>query len=392
MTTLEEFQDFINENQLHSPKDFQNRFPKIYNRAKYLKYLKSIKYIPDPDAPAKLLNKLEDFQNFINDNKIVSAKDFYTRFFKIYRKMSYLRLCSSVKYPLPSMRRKQYGRKLKSVDDFKTFMRENKISSLSELRKTFTDVYWKVMRRRYSKLIFSKDTFSQLNTLEDFQEFVRENNIKTLTEFKRNFYQAYKRSRLLNIIIHFNPSPCSPRPKYSSKYIALGDFQRFVDNNKIISAGDFSKRFSKLYRKLTRLKLNKQIIYPKSGFCSSWEKYVSEILKKNNILHEKEFSFSDLRGKGSHLLRFDFYLPEYNILIEVQGPFHYFERTEKGEFIGMRKRDLKKNRYVKKKSSLKLFYYAHGRDGKYLVETYGYPYYVYTDIKLLLEDIKKNKE
>lgn len=60
--------------------------------------------------------------------------------------------------------------------------------------------------------------------------------------------------------------------------------------------------------------------------CSSSiaERLIANILTKNNIAFSTEKTFSDLRGLSGGLLRFDFYLPEFNIVIEYQGQQHYW--------------------------------------------------------------------
>ena len=50
------------------------------------------------------------------------------------------------------------------------------------------------------------------------------------------------------------------------------------------------------------------------------EQNIELLLKENNISYIKEFKFNDLG-----LYRFDFYLPEYNRLIEFDGKQHFQE-------------------------------------------------------------------
>ena len=54
---------------------------------------------------------------------------------------------------------------------------------------------------------------------------------------------------------------------------------------------------------------------------SRGERKIRHVLENNNINFEQECSFIDCRDK--HPLPFDFYLPDYNILIEYQGAQHY---------------------------------------------------------------------
>lgn len=55
---------------------------------------------------------------------------------------------------------------------------------------------------------------------------------------------------------------------------------------------------------------------------SKGEAAVRDYLERNNVVFEAQKSFDDLHGLGGGLLRYDFYLPKYNLLIEYQGEFH----------------------------------------------------------------------
>lgn len=54
------------------------------------------------------------------------------------------------------------------------------------------------------------------------------------------------------------------------------------------------------------------------------EQKISQILKENNILYEREKTFSTcIFPDTQRLAKFDFYLPDYNILIEYDGIQHF---------------------------------------------------------------------
>ena len=77
------------------------------------------------------------------------------------------------------------------------------------------------------------------------------------------------------------------------------------------------------------------------------EQKIIEILSSNNIKFDQQKTYPDLIGKNNMPLRFDFYLPEYNRLIEFDGIQHYKERTIFSDSLEeIQKRDLIKNNYA----------------------------------------------
>jgi len=79
---------------------------------------------------------------------------------------------------------------------------------------------------------------------------------------------------------------------------------------------------------------------------SKGERAISNFLVKKNITFESQKSFIDLHGINNGLLSYDFYLPDYNTLIEYQGNFHDGTSklsTDKGFEIQKRHDELKKN-------------------------------------------------
>lgn len=57
--------------------------------------------------------------------------------------------------------------------------------------------------------------------------------------------------------------------------------------------------------------------------CSKGEKYVALYLEKHNIKYCREKTFPTCLSPKKRNLRYDFYLPEYKLLIEYQGQHHY---------------------------------------------------------------------
>lgn len=83
---------------------------------------------------------------------------------------------------------------------------------------------------------------------------------------------------------------------------------------------------------------------------SKGELYIFNELKKHNINFIYQYSFENLFGVNGHLLSYDFYLPNYNLLIEFQGaqhehPVEYFGGEEQFEI--QKEHDRRKREYAK---------------------------------------------
>ncbi len=91
---------------------------------------------------------------------------------------------------------------------------------------------------------------------------------------------------------------------------------------------------------------------------SKGERKVALFLDKNKLNFERQKTFDDLRNKKTNrLLKFDFYLPEYNVCIEYDGEYHYepwrlyFDKSEaNAKFEEMKLRDKIKDKYCSNKN------------------------------------------
>lgn len=80
-------------------------------------------------------------------------------------------------------------------------------------------------------------------------------------------------------------------------------------------------------------------------------RYIKKTLDENNIRYETEKTFSDCKSpKTNKSLRFDFYIPDKNLLIEYDGEQHFKERPKgffKDSLEERQFRDRYKNEYCK---------------------------------------------
>lgn len=69
--------------------------------------------------------------------------------------------------------------------------------------------------------------------------------------------------------------------------------------------------------------------YHRGKRCSKGEKRIASFLDAQKIAYDTEKTFDECRNKNGHKLRYDFYLPQYKILIEYNGEHHYAPINDK---------------------------------------------------------------
>lgn len=80
---------------------------------------------------------------------------------------------------------------------------------------------------------------------------------------------------------------------------------------------------------------------------SKAELFIREYLTRKNLLFIQEKRFDDC--KDIRPLPFDFYLPDYNLVIEFDGQHHYYAIHGEKRFQKTQQHDLMKNEYCKQK-------------------------------------------
>lgn len=75
---------------------------------------------------------------------------------------------------------------------------------------------------------------------------------------------------------------------------------------------------------------------------SKYEEQIMKILKNSKIKFQKEKTFQDLKHG---LFRFDFYLTDLNIIIEVDGEQHFKPIYGRQSFVKGQEHDRRKNSY-----------------------------------------------
>ena len=103
-----------------------------------------------------------------------------------------------------------------------------------------------------------------------------------------------------------------------NKWLNYGEYIGSYEHNLIIqcSCGNI---FTTCFSNYIRAGVN--TCYSCSCKESSGEKLIRNFLENNNIYYEQEKRFEDCKDKKS--LPFDFYVPDYNLIIEFDGQHHF---------------------------------------------------------------------
>jgi hypothetical protein len=92
---------------------------------------------------------------------------------------------------------------------------------------------------------------------------------------------------------------------------------------------------------------NSKTMCPKCKIKSKGEIQLINYLKSQNIQFECEKTFAELKGLGGFPLRYDFYIPQFNLLVEYDGIVHYQDRFNRPEvFLKQQKHDKMKTDYA----------------------------------------------
>lgn len=222
------------------------------------------------------------------------------------------------------------------------------------IRDLARNLAYKNFKCRYCKL--ENDSFLIKNKIVELIEI---NNSTITLKCKEGHFYTQERGNLLK---NKKCNLCYLQNKVFSKEKILKDFNLLHGDNYQYVFENFKNVHSKI--KITCK--NKHVFYQKISnhlqgkgcpTCreSFGERTIALFLDNNNIIYEKQKTFDDLIFLNK--LKFDFYIPKYNLIIEYDGIQH-FEPVEflggEKEFEKNRQRDLLKNDYCNK-NNIKLF-------------------------------------
>lgn len=383
-----DFKKFIQSNNITSRTDFGNRFRKLYDKfTNILTELDKEELLPSKIKDYSPIKTIEDLSNFIKKNNISSRNELkkYSGALRFFRSLSKEQQDSIICFRGINLS------KLKTEEDIKNFIKDNHIVSRSEFKKKFSGVF-KIFKNLtkdiQDKLLpTKKENHSYLNTYEDFEKYFKEHNIKNRWELKKQIYNRFTKllskedqEKLLSHIITNN----------TINFNSIEDFNKF--SKEIMINSDFRDEYSGIYKKfklLTDIATDNDKMQFKQEMekrnHSFGEKYLTLLFIENGINFITEKIYSDL--KDNFYLRYDFYLPRYNTLVEYHGEQHFIVNKNNNLFYNKNIQlhdEMKYNYALNNKINIIFFTLCNSAYNKF-----GYFTDVITDPNILINKIKE---
>ena len=380
----------------------------------------------------KSFNTLEDFQKFIDVGNYRTRSDLEKvapSFFSALLKRGFT--SSDIHFPTNGHLKSSHKYdNFITIQDFQAFIDNNKVSSLKDFTKRYSGLLFEFRKRKFSTkdLIFQegpgKKDYSKFNTIEDIQKLINSDfDINTSTDFIEKYGGLYSRMKIIGLNIKDLVFKEVKRQDLSN-YKTLEDLKGYIKEKGIIESKDLVENHSSIYSKLLKLGYNisdlpiinsktkekttgkwykyktkedlqKYIdesgckslstLTNKNGFMSkarrlgislsefvfpdknksSLEIEIEDFLKMNNINYITQKVFKDYNN-----FRFDFYLPEYELILEPGGDQHLIPIDVWGgenEFIKTRQRDLKKKEFCDSTGKTILYFFRFSDKNVYKV-------------------------
>lgn len=317
--TVEDFQKFVDENNIESPKDFKKANGTLYSLLSKLRLCKYITYKHRINDYSDY-NTVEDFQKFVDENNIESPKMFERKFCGLCIRARKLKLMKLLQFKYRLNDYSNYN----TIEDFQKFIDENNIETPKQFQNANQSLYGRLLRLKLAKQIKYKDrriSYKEISSKEDFQKYIDENNILSTNDFRLQHNSLYQKALKRGFYkeLYFQNSHFW---RNHQEYQTMEDFQKFIDENKILSPTDFKCIDSPLYRKACKMGFANLLRYDKRNFSKS-ELNILKMLTDNEIEYVLQQKFEWLKSSKGYYLSLDFYLPKYNIAIECQGKQHF---------------------------------------------------------------------
>lgn len=341
---------------------------------------------------------LEKCQAYIDKKGYLSRSDFLKANDPAIYKMDRNGFTKDLSFP---NKIKQYNTKLyDTVEKCQNFIdNHSDITMISDLINSSDDEYYSIYLSIKSHKWFNDVKFSNknqgrqdlkyLNSLESIQDFVDSHeDIKCETDFLTKYKNEYKKAVSLGVCSEIMYDFRNRRPRDYTKYNSVDEIQELINNNGYLTLEEFRINEHNAWIQYSELKRkdNKSLIFKIASGSSNEDRFIS-VLEMYGIQYMTQLSFPEfIKNKGNY--RYDFYLPEKNVIIEVRGEQHFGndpeEYSPRYNVVEEQNNDKVKYEYAVNQKHIPVYYLT------YCIERYqsfGYFQTVYTDPIKLLNDI-----
>ena len=199
-------------------------------------------------------------------------------------------------------------------------------------------------------------------------------------DFMRNSQGAYKASKRNGCLDSFTWLDHT-RKKKSEKYPFELCYSLAA---KCTTLNEYAIKYPKVYKKACNERWVDQYTWLDKPMSHD-ERYIEKLLIHYNIEYEKQKSFPWLKYKRT--LKIDFYLPDYNIALEVQGLQHFVDDIEYFGGAKTNERDIVKHKQCTDHGVRVLYYSDKQLLDRYFVDYTNYLDKVYTNPTELIMEI-----
>lgn len=362
--SIEEIQEFINSNEIKSKNDLNFKFRGLASKILRLGFkISDFKFKDNPKEKWTFLKTKEDIEKYLMDNNINEYSDINSGLKSLIGRLGY-----NLKDFKKFYNKKYWYKNFNTIKEIQNYINKNNIKKYSDLRNP--------LKLRISELGYSRHDFTfkvsnakdwtMYNTIEDFKLFVENHKeLTSITDYKQKYPGFVKR---LYLLYKLTPSDLGVNSRKSdwSSYNTLEDIQELINNNKIKSKSEFKKSFGGLVNRM-RNKLGiklKDLSFP-TKVSSILERKITDFLLQNNINFIDQYRFDDFKKYP-----FDFYFPEFNLVLEPGGDQHFIPINRWGgedELKKIKERDKRKYDYCIQNGITILYYFEFSRKNIYSI-------------------------
>lgn len=332
------------------------------------------KRVYDPDE----FNTLEKCQNYVNSHGYNSWSDFYYSGDPALNRMK--DFIKDIKF---KNARKKYNTNLyNTIEKCQEFVDSHKdITMINDLRKSndpeYHSVYLSIKNNKwYDDVKFSnkdlgRNKYDNLNTVEDFQSFIdSKDDIHSERDFRLKYPKEYsKATNIGNICGNLKFEFRHRKPKDNTKYNSIDEIQALINSAGYLTIWEFKKRNHNAWTQHFALqkKDNKSLVFRYVSTGSKYEDNFVLALQMYGICYIPQYTFKGFIKNNGHY-RYDFYLPDKNVIIEVNGEQHFGnnpdEFSPRFNVIEEQENDKIKYEYATDKEHIPVYYFTYCLDNE----------------------------